>query len=66
MHYLEFLRKKEYPYQVKTGPDGRAVIPLQAEGHWLFYVRHEDSQAEKGGEYDQRVYSATFTIFGVR
>ncbi|MGQ9825390.1 MAG: DUF4198 domain-containing protein [Desulfotomaculales bacterium] len=61
-----FYEKREYPYQVRTGPAGRAVIPLRAEGHWLFYVRHEDSQEEKEGEYDQKVYSATLTIFGVR
>ncbi|AEG13773.1 Nickel transport complex protein, NikM subunit, transmembrane [Desulfofundulus kuznetsovii DSM 6115] len=61
-----FYEKRRYPYQVKTGPDGRAVIPLRAEGHWLFYVRHEDSQVAREGEYDQKIYSATLTIFGVR
>lgn len=61
-----FCEKKDYPFQAKTDAKGQVKIPLRAEGHWLFYVRHEDNQAAKEGEYDQEVYSATFTIFGVR
>lgn len=61
-----FYESKDYPYRVKTDAGGRATVPLQAEGHWLFYVRHVDGQAGRAGEYEQKVYSATFTIFGVR
>lgn len=61
-----FYEKKDYPFQIKTDAAGRAKIPLRAEGHWLFYVRHEDNQTVNKKDYDQRVYSATFTIYGVR
>jgi len=61
-----FYEKKDYPHQVKTDAAGRATVSLRAEGHWLFHVRHEDSREGKEGEYDRKVYSATFTIFGVR
>jgi len=61
-----FYEKGDYPCRVKTDAAGRARVPLRAEGHWLFHVRHEDSREGIEGEYDRKVYSATYTIFGVR
>ncbi|HIE12214.1 MAG TPA: DUF4198 domain-containing protein [Desulfotomaculum sp.] len=58
--------KRDWPVRTVTDAAGRAHVTLSAPGHWLFYVRHADDGRGVPGEYERRVMSATFSLYGVR
>lgn len=59
-------KQGDWALAASTDAAGRVRFSLCSPGHWLFYAAYADESQKAEGEYDKRVYAATFGLFGVR